>query len=408
MSFLTVLRDLDRKFSWSFFGFMLAAVLALFTAYDRLWANKQPQLYFDVLTSTSVLDIKEDLPKLDVLFDGFNIREQNLSLHIVTVKIINDSPADILTGHYDMDAPLGFAVSPGRIIRTEVTEASNAYLERNVSLSSPTNNVVQFKNVILEAHEFFVLKVLILHPASRRPTVAPVGHVAGVKELIVREPYRDTGTLSFWARTFSASIGSQAVRLVAYTVLAILLLLLVVLPVGLISEKMAEWQRGRTVKAFKCTTAADLDENDEFIFTCYISDRSGVLLTMTRLARSPKALHKAYQDHCRDKKHRRRQRKSPALIGVELDAMVMPELLEAGFVTVVDGAPSVDPHQRATLEQFMRFLKGKGIQLHPIYRQMMDFDHAREMVAFRADLADELALSEPQEDPPDPDRDPVP
>lgn len=115
MSMMKLLRELDQKFSWSFFGFLLAIVIGLFAFYDKFLADKNPQLYLDVITSASVLDIKEDLPKLDISFDGIDIRQQNLSLRILSVKVINDSSKDILKMHYDLADPVGFRISSGPI-----------------------------------------------------------------------------------------------------------------------------------------------------------------------------------------------------------------------------------------------------------------------------------------------------
>jgi len=64
MSIVKAVRELDQKFSWSFFGFLLAVVFGALTLYDRVLADKHAQLYLDVLTSTSVLDIREQLPDL--------------------------------------------------------------------------------------------------------------------------------------------------------------------------------------------------------------------------------------------------------------------------------------------------------------------------------------------------------
>jgi hypothetical protein len=124
MPFFGPLRDLDRKFSWSFFGFLLAVLFGTLTIYDRFIADKNPRLYFDVLTSTAVLDIKENLPNLEILFDGLNIREQNLSLRVFSIKVVNDSTKDILKGDYDPEDPIGFHLEGGKIIRADIAGTS--------------------------------------------------------------------------------------------------------------------------------------------------------------------------------------------------------------------------------------------------------------------------------------------
>jgi len=80
MNIAEALHKAERRFPTGLLGFILAIILAIFWAYDRFIADKHPQLYFDIQTSTSVLDIKENLPKLNIFFDNIDIRQQNLSL----------------------------------------------------------------------------------------------------------------------------------------------------------------------------------------------------------------------------------------------------------------------------------------------------------------------------------------
>jgi len=114
MSLFKILRNLDQKFSWSFLGFLVAVLFGTITVYDRFIAVKHPQVYFDVITSTAVLDIREDLPKLEIFFSGINIREQKLSLRVVSIKVINEGPQDILKGIMTLKTQLAFEFNRAR------------------------------------------------------------------------------------------------------------------------------------------------------------------------------------------------------------------------------------------------------------------------------------------------------
>ncbi len=43
MSIFKSIRELDKKFSWSFFGFLLAIALGVLTLYDRVLEDKHAQ-----------------------------------------------------------------------------------------------------------------------------------------------------------------------------------------------------------------------------------------------------------------------------------------------------------------------------------------------------------------------------
>jgi len=368
MSMFKSIRELDQKFSWSFFGFLLAIALGVVMLYDRVLADKHSQLYLDVLTSTAVLDIREQLPNLEILYDGIDIREKNLSLQILTIKAVNDSTRDILKGHYDPDDPVGLKVTTGKVIRTELVEASSDYLSRNVSFDSPTNSVIHFKDVILDAHEFFVLKLLVLHHAREDISIEPVGHISGMQSIIIREPFKEVGRPGFWIRTFTGAWGVQLVRLVAYTLLTILIILLIVIPTSLIGDKVQELKRRRHVRDFKAATQFDLTENDEFLFGRYVNVGVREVFALQDLSKSKKALLRAYRRYERMRKQAAEPKKVPDDVHVVYPHTFYPggvrhlaPYIEAGFVHVEDGKPTVDEHMAQTVEHFIRFLRNRQI-----------------------------------------------
>jgi hypothetical protein len=369
MALFKALRNLDRKFSWSFLGFLVAALFGTITVYDRFIADKHPQVYFDVVTSTAVLDIKEDLPKLEIFFSGINIREQKLSLRVVSIKVINESSMDILKGHYDAEDPIGFRVQPGKIISTELADSSNDYLARNLSFSSPMNDVVHFKGVILEAHQYFVIKLLVLHPATQTPTVSPLGHIAGMRTIPVRESYKDFGLVSFWTRAFTGSWGIQLVRLITYFVIAILVILAIVIPSILISEKLDEQKRKRVVKEFRGATSVQLNESDEFIFKTYVTRGEDIMLSMQRLAAHQKALDKALSEYRESQSAPGEKGSLAGVAEIHKDHVVfgapylIKEFIGAGFLKISGESGVVDPHMKDTLDHFILFLKNKGMIL---------------------------------------------
>lgn len=361
------LHQLNRKFALTI---IIALILFAFFVYDRFIADKHPQIYFDVLTSTAVLDIKEDLPNLQILFDGINIKKQNLSLRIVSIKVVNDSSQHIRKADYDPEDPIGFQVQPGRIIRIELVDASSDYLARNLSFTSPTNNLVRFKDVIFDAHQYFVIKLLVLHPADQTPTISSIGHIAGMEKIFVREPYKDFGRVSFWVRAFGGSWGIQSLRTIVYFVIAILVILLIVLPLSLIEETIRKWKRKRVVKEFKGATSVQLNEKDEYLFTTYIIHGEHTMLAMQRLVLNQKTLKRGLSEcldlqsgQIRENSHAKDEFDEKDIFRESFTHRVHlgKELVDAGFVKISGKLVTVDPHMKDTLDHFVLFLKNKGI-----------------------------------------------
>ena len=362
-----ILRKLDRKFT---LGFVLTIFGAVYLVYNIFITDKYPQIYFDVFTNTAVLDIKEDLPKLKIIFEGLNIKEQNLSLRIVSLKVLNDSTQHIRKVDYDTEDPIGFQVQPGQIIKTEFVDTSNDYLAKNLTFSCPTNNLVHFKDVIFDAHQFFVIKLLVLHPANQTPTVSPVGHIAGMKHILVRESYKDFGRVSFWTKALGGSLHIQLFRMVAYFLIFILVVSALVIPAGLIDEKLRKRKQKRVVKEFKEARSVQLNESDEYLFKTYMTEGVWVLLSMQCLAASQETLNKglsAYREWQKIPHEIRTEAEyglyAPDIFRASFSYAVykIEDLISVGFIKISGESATVDPHMKDTLDRFVLVLKNKGI-----------------------------------------------
>jgi len=87
MSLTDRLRAMENKYPWSMVGVIVTLLLAVGTLY---FTDKRPELYVDIEANTAVVDIKEQVPNLKILYDNVDIREKKLSLRILKLKITND------------------------------------------------------------------------------------------------------------------------------------------------------------------------------------------------------------------------------------------------------------------------------------------------------------------------------
>jgi hypothetical protein len=77
MALYEKLKSIDQKFSWSFFGLVLSVLFFLFGLYATFIYEKKPKLVFEILSEAPVYDLREDVSKLDILFEGEDIRKKN-------------------------------------------------------------------------------------------------------------------------------------------------------------------------------------------------------------------------------------------------------------------------------------------------------------------------------------------
>jgi hypothetical protein len=310
----------------------------------------------DLFTSASVLDVKEDLPKLEVLFDGINIRQQKLSLRIITLKIVNDSSINITKGLYDLEDPIGLLISPGKIIKTDLIDASNEYLRKNFSFRAVSDNSILFKDVIIEAHQYFIIKLLVLHPADTIPSIKSLGHIAGVREIRVREIFRDQTKVSLWSKIFVGGFGIQVLRFLVYLVILGIFGFIVAMLVALPVELLNSLKRKRRVKAFKMDAARLLEAEDEPLFTQYIKYGDEFLKSMYKLMKDQESLKFNYDVYEMVRsKYPEMAHREMCPRGDKLDTIRI--LLASGLLKISDNLPTVDAHVKKTLMHFVDFLR---------------------------------------------------
>ena len=165
------------------------------------------------------------MERLQIVYDGIDLRSSNQELLILLVRFVNQGREDITTAHYDAGRPVGLDFSNGRIVRAELLDASNSYLQKAITVSQPSANSVRLPAVIIEAGESFSLKLLVLAERGVDLRASVVGKVAGIRQLSLAS-VPSQGADSLWRRAFAGGVGVQLVRMPAYLVLTFLVLVI--------------------------------------------------------------------------------------------------------------------------------------------------------------------------------------
>ncbi len=393
MSLFQTIKNLDKKFSWSFWGFVLAVIFGAITIHDKFIADTHPQFYLDILTNTAVLDIKEDLPKLDILYDKIDIRKQQMSLSVVAVKIVNDSSLDVLKSYYDSDDPFGMQINEGRIIKAELTKVTNEYLKKNLTVTAVSTNTLLFKPVVMEANNFFIVKLLVLHPAKTALSIQSVGHVAGMATIPTREIYKDTDKESIFTSSFKGSWEVQLLRLPAYSLLGIIAMIiaviLVALPFSEINAKFEKRKRSTIVSAFRNTIKGTYTEKDEFILNVYkergveyinaihilLSDKPQIDLYCKKYAKKKTSSH-VTQAEMTIYKDVHRLSEEMEFMALLVPPSLFHELLDNEIITKQDKHCIVDKNCLENLRHFIKYLKSRHLFPEPKLKEGMIIDEA--------------------------------
>jgi len=274
----------------------LGVVAAIITIYAFLFKEKKVELTYEVIANTSVLDIRAEVSKLDVLYDGTSLKHRNENLRIISVRVINSGTENILNSFYDDNAPLGIELSGGKIIESpEILDASNEYIKSNLRIYLDSLSRVTFSKVILESKEYFVIKLLVLHPSNVLPGVKAIGKVAGIKTIRVLSVLEAKEDKPFFKQVFFGDIFVQVTRAFAYSLLVILLVIVLVIAGAKISDIRTKNHRRRLVKEFRETKDYVYNRMDDAIFDRFEKDGMGPIEMMANLLKDEGSLNERYR-----------------------------------------------------------------------------------------------------------------
>jgi hypothetical protein len=269
MGLIAKLAQIDKKFSWSFLGFILAALFGGIAIYTEFIRDTSPVVKYEILSNTKILDVKEDVTGLSILYNNEDIRKTRKTLSVLIVRISNEGRSPILKTYYDPASPLGLSISSGEIIIAEVINATTDYLRQNVGISVRSPSNVEFSHMIIEPTESFTMKILILNPEQSGLTIFPKGKIAGVKKLLLDDRQSEQTKETFIMKVVSGSLWVQVVRTLVYVVAFILLMIVVIVPSIYISEKKDQWKRNGIVKQFKSRTDSALNDLNVDLYAFY-------------------------------------------------------------------------------------------------------------------------------------------
>lgn len=300
MTIISTITNIDRKFGWSFFGVVLAVIFGLLSLYTGFWKETSPQLQFEVLSNEPVLDVREKLPDLEVLYQSQDIASAGKTLSVLLVRGINRGSANLLSTFYDAKAPVQLEVVGGTLIRAELTSTSNDYLKETAAAKTAAP-LITLSPVILEPNEWFIVKILVLHKLDEKTRVIAKGKVAGQKLIPVVANGPVNASESFWSSIFSGGILVQIFRLFSYFFGTVIILTAILVPTFSLLDKMSKNKRKKLVKHFKEKTKLSLSDSDEWIFKGFVSEGLKFVLRATNTVADQELLQKRVARHLEEK-----------------------------------------------------------------------------------------------------------
>lgn len=272
----------------------LIALIGLIIGLISLWpvfVKDKAHITYSIISNISVLDVKQPVSDLSIIFKGEDIQKKSLDLKILTVKITNDGDLDISQSMFDQDVPWGLSISSGKIIEHRLISNSD-YLSTRLSPQQIEPDSLSFKKVIFEKGKSFSLELLILHPKNSSPQVSPYGKIMGIDKFsLIAEPIEKENQ-SIRQKMLNDSFSDHVLRFLIYTLSAFVCILILFLFLFL-SIKIDIYRKKRIItklSAYSQTTLAKADK--EMLVTIYSEFGYKYLEQLRDSFRSPDVLNK--------------------------------------------------------------------------------------------------------------------
>lgn len=272
MSFVSSFKNLDKRFAWSFLGFMLAIIFGSLTIYTEFFRVNNPELIVEILNDTNVLDVKEDVNELKVFYGDVDIKNLNQTLSVIFLRVKNDGGAPILNGYYDEKYPLNLTIKDGKFLKAEQVSSTNSYLKYSAAPIIDTEKRILLPKIILEKDESYTIKILTLHSSDSDFELNVFGKIAGVKEIRLAEHIDPEEDTSFWSHVFDGGVFVHLVRAPIYFFGFILLIILMIAPIILASEYFSKQKRRKVIKQYKSYMKDEITKKHELLFELYIDE----------------------------------------------------------------------------------------------------------------------------------------
>jgi len=290
MSTWQKLKNLDQKFSWSFFGLVFGVLSLGVGVYFGVFYEKKPRLRYEILSSLPVYDVREDIADLEITFKGENIRGQHKMLSLITLKVCNVGNADIVKMHFDENLLPGFSVSCSRIIKAEILGASEDYLKQAAHIKPINETSYSIEPMMIDVEQFFLVKLLVLHDEGRKPTISSINKISGKTKIDVIEEQATTHQVGVVRRVFQGSVAVQIIRVLAYGFGTLIVLGVLAIFSAFLSDSVNTQRRKRYLKRFKEAISRDFTEPEGAVFSRYLDRGETYLVELETQLDDPEEL----------------------------------------------------------------------------------------------------------------------
>lgn len=167
---------------WSLLGFAAAILFGALSIYVGFFYQRKPELILEIVSSAPVFSVNDNVPELEVVLGGENLRQSEKTLTVINARFLNKGSSPIKTADFDEKFPLQILVDNGQILRVDADHPT-PYEAEIFKAVKKGNATITLPSFILEPGDGLGVKILVLHADAQTPEIRVGGKVAGIDSL---------------------------------------------------------------------------------------------------------------------------------------------------------------------------------------------------------------------------------
>jgi hypothetical protein len=342
-------------FSVSFISLIVGVVAFYYEVY-----GSRTSLVVDIVSESNVMDVKTPLKDLSILFQGRDIQKENSNLRILGVRVINEGTTNVLESYFDSRIPWGLRIDGGRLVEARVTGSNSQYLSDNLHARVTGADEVDFDKVIFDRGKYVTLELLVLHDKTVEPHVKPIGKIAGMEDIPVRDSFRERDQEGFSAKAFKGPIAVQIARTVGYFLIAIgvmSVLALSITGIASIPSGLKKRSRRKQARYLLKEDSPERERKRQVLVNVFIENGPAALVRMQEALNDAGTLAKAVTSG---------RRRVHVRNGVELPVHVSSHVDADGYIEVRSSTPL-----NAVVEAGLVRRNGTKIEVDPDLKNLL-------------------------------------
>jgi hypothetical protein len=177
------LHNLDKKYPWSFLGYLIGMIALVYTFYVANKDIDRPIVGFEVLSSNEIIQFLDNRDSLKILYKDKNIVTNDTTVYLISLKLSNSGEVPVKITDYDSNCPLGVGFDDYFIINKPIiVECSNDYLRGNVKITSDSSSLI-IEPIILEEDDYISFNILLYGNREGTIGIETYGKIVGQKQV---------------------------------------------------------------------------------------------------------------------------------------------------------------------------------------------------------------------------------